>query len=325
MGRKGRTSNPVTWEYGSMLVGATHPYTEEAGSGSSEAGEGGQDFEFAWVIEERELFWSDVREVHAFKSPIFSLPEVHGPEFTQGASRIQLQIEVPPLITDNEQLPCRVYLISPVEDAFRATINGHPYILRERPVGKEGVLFMVSAEVQQKESRRSKFYHYEFHLRFSKVEMEMNGLYGVSTRDPAPSGGPQAPVAAAPADSAAGMDTRSPVAGASSSALVFPLSEDRDVSLTFRDEDQVLIVKQSILCSQSPRFREMMNDLVRGNRIRIPAEITFETMKEVVRFLQFGYCRYWLAFVEDIFAAAVYFEIPRLRDVADHKRALLGD
>lgn len=348
-------SPAVASVYGSMLVGATHPYLDPLDNATIL----GQEFEFSWVIEERELFGTDARTVHAFKSPMFRLPDPDpGSSSETSPSRLQLQIEVPPFLTDTDLIPCRVLLLTPVGDLIEAVINGHPYILRNRCEFREHIHFMIAADIQQKTSRRSKFYAYEFHLRIGKEEMEWNafsglGGFGVSgstasttstpigspatiaTSSGGVSGQQAMDVTANTAEDSeagvtpvAGAVTRSGSAGTSGApvSLRLPpsLMENDEVILCFRPPvDQLIMAKKSILCSQSERFRELMNEMTRGNRLKVPAGFSFETMREVVRFLQSGVCENWEDLVEEIAEAAFFFKIDRLQQLADHKRSLI--
>ena len=318
-------SHPITSVYGSILVGATHPYLNE----ESEDTPAGQEFEFSWVIEERELFWTDAKTVHAFKSPLFRLPDVD-PSIVNGTSRMELQIEVPPFLTGTSRIPCRFILFNPIGDLIEVILNGNSYVLKNKS-DKEGVHFMISADILQKETRKSKFYAYEFHLRISKEEMEWNAFGSV--RHPATA-------VSSPSDDGESVGAANAAAvsnPASAAVLRLPptmLEEDR-VNLTFVNTDQMIVAKKSALCAQSERFREMMNSMVRGNKIRIPPEYSFAAMKEVVRFLQFGFCENWETLIDGtvsndgnvrmsgIAAAAVWFKIDQLERLADHKRSLM--
>lgn len=302
--------HPITNVYGSILVGSTHPYFEE-GDNENPAG---QEFEFSWAIEERELFWPDARTVHAFKSPLFRLPDVDT-NVVSSTSRMEFQIEVPPFITDTCRIPCRFVLVSPPGDVVNVKLNGHSYILKNR-TDKEGMHFMISADVLQKETRRSKFYAYEFHLRIAKEELEWNGFVSMPTPVSTAS------VAASADNESVGSSAASTAATASLRLPPSMLEDDR-VKLTFSGTEEMINAKKIALCSQSERFREMMNAMVRGNRLKIPNEFAFATMVEIVRFLQYGFCEKWESMVEQIAAAAAYFKIDRLERLADHKRSLM--
>lgn len=358
-----------------MLVGATHPYLDPLDNSTIL----GQEFEFSWVIEERELFAADARTVHAFKSPLFRLPDpdpLVSHETGTSPSRLQLQIEVPPFLTEADIIPCRVLLVSPDGDVIETTINGHHYILRNKHDSREHILFMIRADIQQKTSRRSKFYAYEFHLRISREEMEWNalsGMGGVGTKGTAmlmqctpnatvtsnglpvsslTSGGISVFGAGVGSGGAiAGtMATTGSTAGAASGGEI-PVSktsvacgenigsssgspaslrlpstmlENDEITLTFRgSEDRMIMTKKSVLASQSERFREMMNEMTRGIKLRLPAQFSFDVMLEVVRFLQSGVCEKWEQLVEGIADAAVFFKIDQLQRLADHKRDLI--
>lgn len=344
-----RDKSPVVASvYGSMLVGATHPFSDPEDESRTILG---QEFEFSWVIEERELFGTDPRTVHAFKSPMFRLPDpdplvTASNETGTSPSRLQLQVEVPPFLTESDHIPCRVVLVSPPGDVIDVSINGHPYVLRNKSETREAIHFMIKADIQQKTSRRSKFYAYEFHLRITKEEMEWNAFHGLGgygiagtavaagqsvagqNTDPMVTTAMAGGATSGPQETGMAGNTSVTSAGSIGSvgvSLRLPPShlENDEVILSFRPlvEDGIK-VKKSVLCAQSERFREQLNNLTRGNRLKVQNH-SFECMMEVVRFLQSGICEDWEDLVEQIAEAAFHYKIERLERLADHKRSLI--